>query len=203
MEAACGEYGDMVPRLVVAVKGGKCQQFQRPKKFTNCDKVFVKELSQTTIGSDNDLSQSNLKEAADINNSPVVREDRHGANQKVSDGDGLTVTYSDLRDADEQGSDGEDGADSTRKPDMEQTRPIVRSKVKNSATHTGSQSGPKMVINSQNGACSVALLKNISSNQEVSVWGEGRGRGGGWTKLSHTSIHAFMNICETLVDQYM
>ena len=39
MEVACGEYGDMVPRLVVATKHGKAEQFQRIKKFTNCDKV--------------------------------------------------------------------------------------------------------------------------------------------------------------------
>ena len=28
MEVACGEYGDVVPQLVVAVKNSKCQHFQ-------------------------------------------------------------------------------------------------------------------------------------------------------------------------------
>ena len=39
MEVACGEYGDMVPRLVVSTKNGKCEQYQQQKKVTNCDKV--------------------------------------------------------------------------------------------------------------------------------------------------------------------
>ena len=42
MEVACGEYGDNVPKLVVSVKAGKCEQFQNlrwMKKNTNCDKV--------------------------------------------------------------------------------------------------------------------------------------------------------------------
>ena len=39
MEVACGEYGDMVPHLVMAVKGGKCEKFQLVlSKKENCDK---------------------------------------------------------------------------------------------------------------------------------------------------------------------
>lgn len=38
MEAACGEYGDMVPRLVVAVRANQCQLYQHPRKLTNCEK---------------------------------------------------------------------------------------------------------------------------------------------------------------------
>ena len=40
MEVACGEYGDNVPKLVVSVKAGKCEQFQTwNRKQTNCEKV--------------------------------------------------------------------------------------------------------------------------------------------------------------------
>jgi len=37
MEAACGEYGDMVPRLVVAVRSNQCRFYQRQRKLTNCE----------------------------------------------------------------------------------------------------------------------------------------------------------------------
>ena len=38
MEAACGEYGDIVPNLVVALKSGTCARFQYLKKLTNSEK---------------------------------------------------------------------------------------------------------------------------------------------------------------------
>ncbi len=41
MEVACGEYGDIVPSLVVATRKGKCELFQNPRlhhKFVNVDK---------------------------------------------------------------------------------------------------------------------------------------------------------------------
>ena len=40
MEVACGEYGDMVPPLVVAVQNNQCALYQCPQKMTNCDKLL-------------------------------------------------------------------------------------------------------------------------------------------------------------------
>ena len=41
MEVACGEYGDNVPKLVVALKAGKAKQFQSftHRKMVNCSKT--------------------------------------------------------------------------------------------------------------------------------------------------------------------
>ena len=32
MEVSCGEYGDVLPNLVIAMKTGKCKKFQRSEK---------------------------------------------------------------------------------------------------------------------------------------------------------------------------
>lgn len=35
MEVSCGEYGDVIPNLVMAVKNGKCKRYQRTEKKSN------------------------------------------------------------------------------------------------------------------------------------------------------------------------
>lgn len=47
MEVACGEYGDMVPGLVVAVRANRCDQFQQVfHRMMNCEKGNM-ETSET------------------------------------------------------------------------------------------------------------------------------------------------------------
>jgi len=48
MEVACGEYGDMVPPLVVAVQNNHCALYQCPLKLTNCDKT-VRRTDHNTL----------------------------------------------------------------------------------------------------------------------------------------------------------
>jgi hypothetical protein len=49
MEVACGEYGDMVPSLVVAVKGNVCEQYQHLMKVANYEKVKDKDYESNLL----------------------------------------------------------------------------------------------------------------------------------------------------------
>ena len=67
MEVACGEYGDMVPSLVVAVKAYKCEQYQALQKFTNCGKNLADQWRhQEVVGvKETQILDDNISEAED------------------------------------------------------------------------------------------------------------------------------------------
>ena len=67
MEVACGEYGDMVPSLVVAVKAYKCEQFQALQKFTNCGKNLADQWRHQEVVNvkETPILDDNISEAED------------------------------------------------------------------------------------------------------------------------------------------
>ncbi|KAK2146992.1 hypothetical protein LSH36_575g02033 [Paralvinella palmiformis] len=81
MEVACGEYGDMVPRLVVATKHGKAEQFQKIKKFTNCEKVQhdLKESDLTANGKASSVGDGNETATNQSNGHLVTKVNGQGA----------------------------------------------------------------------------------------------------------------------------
>lgn len=68
MEVACGEYGDVVPKLVVSVKAQICDQFQVLEKKLNCNKTskeFCNVLQDGVIQGDCDKTLLYREECTD------------------------------------------------------------------------------------------------------------------------------------------
>lgn len=74
MEVACGEYGDMVPGLVVAVKSNRCELYQQSRKLDNFEKglnvalgpndEFRKQFdAESTVVKETDTKEGDEKEA--------------------------------------------------------------------------------------------------------------------------------------------
>lgn len=45
MEVSCGEYGDVIPKLVIAVKNGRCKKFQNKKLNLDSSSAFTNSVS--------------------------------------------------------------------------------------------------------------------------------------------------------------
>jgi len=74
MEVACGEYGDMVPPLVVAVQNNHCALYQYQQKMTNCDRFSTTATTGTaTLVNHNTLHR--LTNTADQRHWPDVTSD--------------------------------------------------------------------------------------------------------------------------------
>ena len=69
MEVACGEYGDMVPSLVVSNKMGKAEQFQKIRKVTNCEKGAY---GKDNIAMETHTKGDNQTEVKDTCNGDVI-----------------------------------------------------------------------------------------------------------------------------------
>jgi len=93
MEVACGEYGDMVPRLVVAVKANQCVNFQRHRKITNCEKGACYTVDGCAASVDAELSKmANLetmekKDFKDLKETAILCDDEDIVEVQNDDGE--------------------------------------------------------------------------------------------------------------------
>ncbi|CAD5119901.1 DgyrCDS8481 [Dimorphilus gyrociliatus] len=92
MELACGQYGEThLIKMVDAVKKGKCLQYQRPKKRTNCEKeekvnefLASKDSKETSIVDDK-MDDALISESVPLNNDLSSKETSQG--EATSKGD--------------------------------------------------------------------------------------------------------------------
>jgi len=74
MEVACGEYGDMVPPLVVAVQNNQCALYQCQRKITNCDKLTSAVTGATAITAATIVDRNTLRRWTNSSDCSDIRE---------------------------------------------------------------------------------------------------------------------------------
>ena len=143
MEVACGEYGDMVPPLVVAVQNNHCAAFQCQQKLSNWEKLSS---VAPTSGSAALVDHNRLR--------------RRSTNASDASGD-----YGDVRetailgDEDVGGDDVLDAADAGGDGD-EPTASNCVSLLHNSCR----RAVPTLVLTNGDISCDVTLLKEVRSS---------------------------------------
>ena len=157
MEVACGEYGDMVPPLVVAVQNNYCALYQCQQKVTNCDKSSV--AAATLV--DHNTLRHRLTNISEHRHRPDMSSDIRETDILNDNDDGTDGVMDDVRTAAAAAAAGSD-SEST------ETRVAL---LHNSCR----RAVPTLVLANGDISCDVTLLKEVSLNLSFSCSLEGHG----------------------------
>jgi len=147
MEVACGEYGDMVPPLVVAVQNNQCALYQCQQKITNCDKLSTTATTGT---------------ATLIDHNTLRHRHRPDVTSDCSDVHETAI----LSDEDDNTDDVIDGVRTAAAADNESAANCVAL-----LHNTCRRSVPTLVLTNGDISCDVTLLKEVSQvYHSVVVW---------------------------------
>jgi len=80
MEVACGEYGDMVPPLVVAVQNNQCALYQCPQKMTNCDKLSATPTTASLVDHNTLRHRHRPDVTSDVRETDILNDDDDSTN---------------------------------------------------------------------------------------------------------------------------
>jgi len=150
MEVACGEYGDMVPPLVVAVQNNHCALYQFQQKITNCDKSSV---AAATLVDHNTLRHRFTNISENWHRSDIGSDIRETDILNDND-DGTDGVMDDVRTA---------AAAAAAASDSESTETRV-ALLHNSCR----RAVPTLVLANGDISCDVTLLKEVGSNLSFS-----------------------------------